>query len=196
MNTPTRDLQKSYVDKRRKPIEFSVGDHVLLKVSPWKVPLDEIRDDDRLNFMEEPVEIMEREFQKLKQSRIAIVKVRWNSKREPKFTWKHKDHMKLKRWVFDENGKVNVWGYFHRTKFLRNLRKSSGSLLLEHIRGGTGYAKACFYGDASECSGHHNGKTVTPDKTQDKSSENTFPKPAGSPKRNQHQVAVISNSAA
>nr|GEY07178.1 putative reverse transcriptase domain-containing protein [Tanacetum cinerariifolium] len=31
-----RDRQKSYTDKRRKPLEFSVGDHVLLKVSPWK----------------------------------------------------------------------------------------------------------------------------------------------------------------
>ncbi|GKC77589.1 putative reverse transcriptase domain-containing protein [Tanacetum coccineum] len=31
-----RDRQKSYVDKRRKPLEFEVGDHVLLKVSPWK----------------------------------------------------------------------------------------------------------------------------------------------------------------
>ncbi|GKG32266.1 putative reverse transcriptase domain-containing protein, partial [Tanacetum coccineum] len=31
-----RDRQKSYTDKRRKPIEFSVDDYVLLKVSPWK----------------------------------------------------------------------------------------------------------------------------------------------------------------
>nr|GEV98543.1 hypothetical protein [Tanacetum cinerariifolium] len=31
-----RDHQKSYADKRRKPLEFSVGDHILLKVSPWK----------------------------------------------------------------------------------------------------------------------------------------------------------------
>ncbi|GJY84291.1 hypothetical protein Tco_0497667, partial [Tanacetum coccineum] len=31
-----RNHQKSYADKRRKPLEFSVGDHVLLKVSPWK----------------------------------------------------------------------------------------------------------------------------------------------------------------
>ncbi|GJZ82435.1 hypothetical protein Tco_0647608, partial [Tanacetum coccineum] len=31
-----RDRQKSYADKRRKPLEFSVGEHVLLKVSPWK----------------------------------------------------------------------------------------------------------------------------------------------------------------
>ncbi|GKB20067.1 putative reverse transcriptase domain-containing protein, partial [Tanacetum coccineum] len=71
-----RDRQKSYADRRRKPLEFSVGDYVLLKVSPWKgvVPLDEIRVDDKLNFIEEPVEILEREFKKLKRSRIAIVK--------------------------------------------------------------------------------------------------------------------------
>ncbi|GKB07063.1 putative reverse transcriptase domain-containing protein [Tanacetum coccineum] len=148
--------KKSYADKRRKPLEFSVGDYVLLKVSPWKgvvrfgkkgklasrfvgpfeiiekvgpvayrldflkelngvhdtfhvsnlkkcladptlqVPLDEIRVDAKLNFVEEPVEILEREFKKLKRSRIAIVKVRWNSKRGPEFTWEREDQMKLK----------------------------------------------------------------------------------------------------
>ncbi|GKA69075.1 hypothetical protein Tco_0775139 [Tanacetum coccineum] len=135
-----RDHQKSYANKRRKPLEFSLGDYALLKVSPWKgvvrfrkkgklaprfvgpfeiiknvvlvayridlleelngvhdtfhvsnlkkclvdptlqVPLYEIRVDAKLNFMEEPVEILEREFKKFKRSRIAIVKVRWNSK--------------------------------------------------------------------------------------------------------------------
>ncbi|GJS71329.1 putative reverse transcriptase domain-containing protein [Tanacetum coccineum] len=130
-----RDRQKSYADKRRKPLEFSVGDYVLLKVSPWKgvvrfgkkgklaprfvgpfeiiekvgpvayrldlpeeldgvhdtfhvsnlkkcladptlqVPLDEIQVEARLNFVEEPVEILEREFKKLKWSSISIVKV-------------------------------------------------------------------------------------------------------------------------
>ncbi|GJY47647.1 hypothetical protein Tco_0436710 [Tanacetum coccineum] len=56
-----------------------------------KVPLDEIRVDAKLNFMEEPVEILERKFKKLKRSRIAIVKVRWNSKRGPEFTWELED---------------------------------------------------------------------------------------------------------
>ncbi|GJV50734.1 putative reverse transcriptase domain-containing protein [Tanacetum coccineum] len=130
-----RDRQKSYANKRRKPLEFSVANYVLLKVLPWKgvvrlgkkgklaprfvgpfkiiekvgpvayrldlpeelngvhdtfyvsnlkecladptlqVPLDEIRVDAKLNFVEEPVEILEREFKKLKRSRIAIVKV-------------------------------------------------------------------------------------------------------------------------
>ncbi|GJS95954.1 putative reverse transcriptase domain-containing protein [Tanacetum coccineum] len=105
------DHQKSYADKRRKPLEFSVGDYVLLKVSPWKgygtqvrterivmhlVPLDEIRVDAKLNFVEESVEILEREFKSLKRSWIAIVKVRWNSKRGPEFTWEREDQMKLK----------------------------------------------------------------------------------------------------
>nr|GEW63666.1 putative reverse transcriptase domain-containing protein [Tanacetum cinerariifolium] len=150
------DRQKSYAHKRRKPLEFSVGDYVLLKVSPCKgvvrfgkkgklaprfvrpfeiiekvgsvayrldlpeelngvhdtfhvsnlkkcladptlqVPLDEFRIDAKLNFVEEPMEILEREFKNLKRSRIAIVKVRWNSKRGPEFTWGREDQMKLK----------------------------------------------------------------------------------------------------
>ncbi|GKC12895.1 hypothetical protein Tco_1009677 [Tanacetum coccineum] len=61
-----------------------------------QVPLDEIQVDAKLNFMEEPVEIVEREFKKLKRSRISIVKVRWNSKRGPEFTWEREDQMKLK----------------------------------------------------------------------------------------------------
>ncbi|GJR95358.1 putative reverse transcriptase domain-containing protein [Tanacetum coccineum] len=61
-----------------------------------KVPLDEIRVDAKLNFVEELVEILEREFKKLKRSRIAIIKVRWNSKRGPEFTWEREDQMKLK----------------------------------------------------------------------------------------------------
>ncbi|GKA51969.1 hypothetical protein Tco_0745165 [Tanacetum coccineum] len=51
---------------------------------------------DKLNFVEEPVEIMEREFKKLKRSRISIVKVRWNSKSGPEFMWEREDQMKLK----------------------------------------------------------------------------------------------------
>ncbi|KAD4586323.1 hypothetical protein E3N88_23924 [Mikania micrantha] len=151
-----RSRQKSYADKRRKPLEFEVGDMVLLKVSPWKgvvrfgkkgklapryvgpfkilkrigkvayklelppelsnvhptfhvsnlrkcladqdlqVPLDDIRIDDTMHFVEKPVEIMDREVKKLKRSRIPIVKVRWESKRGPEFTWEREDQMKLK----------------------------------------------------------------------------------------------------
>ncbi|GJW38104.1 hypothetical protein Tco_0063949, partial [Tanacetum coccineum] len=101
-----RSRQKSYADKRRKPLEFEVGDRVLLKVSPWKgvelscvhdtfhvsnlkkclaepdvqVPLDEIEIDENLHFVEEPLEIVERDVKKLKRRRIPLVKVRWNSR--------------------------------------------------------------------------------------------------------------------
>ncbi|GJQ91752.1 hypothetical protein Tco_0002891 [Tanacetum coccineum] len=51
------------------------------------IPMKELRLDDKLNFVEEPVEIMDREVKQLKQSRIPIVKVRWNSKRGPEFMW-------------------------------------------------------------------------------------------------------------
>ncbi|GKD47830.1 hypothetical protein Tco_1276806 [Tanacetum coccineum] len=61
-----------------------------------QVLLEEIQVDAKLNFVEELVEILEREFKKLKRSRIAIVKVRWNLKRSPEFTWKREDQMKLK----------------------------------------------------------------------------------------------------
>ncbi|GJS53591.1 hypothetical protein Tco_0626953 [Tanacetum coccineum] len=209
----TRNHQKSYVNYRRKPLEFEVGDRVLLKVTPWKgavhfrkkgklapryvgqfeileriglvayrlrlpeelysvhdtfhvsnlkkcladanlhVPLDEIKVDKTLRFVkesveimdreirklkrrkivlvkvrwnskhgpelviplemakssfcviscvllgEEPVEIMDREIKKLKRRKIALVKVRWNSKRGPEFTWEHEDHMRIKSMI-------------------------------------------------------------------------------------------------
>ncbi|GJT80443.1 hypothetical protein Tco_1054785 [Tanacetum coccineum] len=53
---------------------------------PLAITLDEIQVDDKLHFIEEPVEIMDREVKCLKQSRITIVKVRWNSRRGPEFT--------------------------------------------------------------------------------------------------------------
>ncbi|GJR51437.1 putative reverse transcriptase domain-containing protein [Tanacetum coccineum] len=61
-----------------------------------QVTLDDIRVDAKLNFVEESVEILEREFKKLKRSRISIIKVRWNSKCDPEFTWEREDQMKLK----------------------------------------------------------------------------------------------------
>ncbi|GJS29763.1 putative reverse transcriptase domain-containing protein [Tanacetum coccineum] len=57
------------------------------------IPMKELRLDDKLNFVEEPVEIMDREVKQLRQSRIPIVKVRWNSKRGPKFTWEREDQI-------------------------------------------------------------------------------------------------------
>ncbi|GKG44959.1 hypothetical protein Tco_0495037, partial [Tanacetum coccineum] len=50
---------------------------------PLAVSLDRLRFDEKLQFVEEPVEIMDREFKRLKRSRIPIIKVRWNSKRGP-----------------------------------------------------------------------------------------------------------------
>ncbi|GJT83988.1 putative reverse transcriptase domain-containing protein [Tanacetum coccineum] len=60
------------------------------------VPLDEIKVDKTLRFVEEPVEIIDREVKSLKRSKIPIVKVHWNSKRDPKFTWEREDHIKAK----------------------------------------------------------------------------------------------------
>ncbi|GJT20341.1 hypothetical protein Tco_0890278 [Tanacetum coccineum] len=151
-----RDRQKSYADLKRKPMEFQVGDKVMLKVSPWKgvvrfgkrgklnpryvgpfkvlkkvgtvayklelpqelsrvhntfhvsnlkkcysddplvVPLEGLQVDDKLHFVEEPVEIMDREVKQLRRSRVPIVKVRWNSRRGPEFTWEREDQFRKK----------------------------------------------------------------------------------------------------
>ncbi|GJQ95680.1 putative reverse transcriptase domain-containing protein [Tanacetum coccineum] len=58
---------------------------------PLAIPLDEIQVDDKLHFIEEPVEIMDREVKRLKQSRILVVKVCWNSRRGPEFIWERED---------------------------------------------------------------------------------------------------------
>ncbi|GJR27611.1 putative ribonuclease H-like domain-containing protein [Tanacetum coccineum] len=58
------------------------------------IPMKELRLDDKLNFVEEPVEIMDREVKQLKQSRIPIIKIRWNSKRGPEFTWEREDQIR------------------------------------------------------------------------------------------------------
>ncbi|GJY82143.1 putative reverse transcriptase domain-containing protein [Tanacetum coccineum] len=111
-------LQKSYADRRTKPLEFEVGDMVLLKlpeelkgihstfhVSNLEkclaegnivVPMDEIQLDDKLHMIEEPVEVVDREVKRLKQSQIPVVKVRWNSQKGPEFTWEHEDQIKKK----------------------------------------------------------------------------------------------------
>ncbi|GJV69099.1 putative reverse transcriptase domain-containing protein [Tanacetum coccineum] len=151
-----RSRQKSYADKRRKPLEFKVGDRVLLKVSPWKgvvrfgkkgklapryvgpfeivecvgpvayrlklpqelscvhdtfhvsnlkkclaepdvqVPLNEIEIDENLRFVEEPIEIVERDVKKLKRRRIPLVKVRWNSRQGAEYTWEREDQFRKK----------------------------------------------------------------------------------------------------
>nr|GFD50052.1 putative reverse transcriptase domain-containing protein [Tanacetum cinerariifolium] len=53
---------------------------------PLAVPLDGLHFNDKLHFVEEPVEIVDREVKRLKRSRILLVKIRWNSKRGPEFT--------------------------------------------------------------------------------------------------------------
>ncbi|GJT13131.1 putative reverse transcriptase domain-containing protein [Tanacetum coccineum] len=103
------DVEKTLRDLKRKPMEFQVGDKVMLKVSPWKgvvrfgkrgklnpryvgpfkchadeplaVPLDGLHLDDKLHFVEEPLEIVGREVKRLKRSRIPLVKVRWTQLR-------------------------------------------------------------------------------------------------------------------
>ncbi|GKD80103.1 hypothetical protein Tco_1342724 [Tanacetum coccineum] len=90
--------------KLRFPEEL-IGVHDTFHVSNLKkclgnanlhVPLNEIKIDKTLRFVEEPVEIMDREVKSLKRSRIPLVKVRWNSKRGPEFTWEREDYMKSK----------------------------------------------------------------------------------------------------
>ncbi|GJY85730.1 putative reverse transcriptase domain-containing protein [Tanacetum coccineum] len=58
------------------------------------VPLEEVKIDDKLHFVEEPMEIMDREVKKMKKRQIPIVKVRWNSQRGPEFTWEREYEMK------------------------------------------------------------------------------------------------------
>ncbi|GJS75144.1 putative reverse transcriptase domain-containing protein [Tanacetum coccineum] len=113
------DRQKSYAENRRKLWNSKVGDstyrlrlpeelsgvHDTFHVSNLKkcladasfhVPLGEIKIDKTLRFVKEPVEIMDREVKSLKRSKIALEKVRWNSKRGPEFTWEREDYMKSK----------------------------------------------------------------------------------------------------
>ncbi|GJS09458.1 hypothetical protein Tco_0366254 [Tanacetum coccineum] len=63
---------------------------------PLVVPLEGLQVDDKLCFMEEPVEIMDREVKRLKKSHIPIVNVRWNSRRGPEFTWGREDQFQRK----------------------------------------------------------------------------------------------------
>ncbi|GJU42488.1 retrovirus-related pol polyprotein from transposon TNT 1-94 [Tanacetum coccineum] len=63
---------------------------------PLVVPLEGLQVDDKLYFVEEPVEIMDREVKQLRRSRVPIVKVRWNSRRGPEFTWEREDQFRKK----------------------------------------------------------------------------------------------------
>ncbi|GKA57277.1 putative reverse transcriptase domain-containing protein [Tanacetum coccineum] len=63
---------------------------------PLAVPLDGLHFDDKLQFVEEPVKIIDHEVKWLNRSRIPLVKVRWNSKRGPEFTWEREDQFRKK----------------------------------------------------------------------------------------------------
>ncbi|GJR61393.1 hypothetical protein Tco_1503555 [Tanacetum coccineum] len=85
----------------RAESKFTNGFHVsnLKKCyadEPLAVLLDGLHLDDKLHFVEEPLEIVGREVKRLKRSRIPLVKVRWNSKRGPEFTWEREDQFKKK----------------------------------------------------------------------------------------------------
>nr|GFC75431.1 hypothetical protein [Tanacetum cinerariifolium] len=98
-----RDRQKSYADLKRKPMEFQVGDKVMLKVSPWK---GVVRFGKRGKLNPRyvgPFKVLERvrdvaynldlpeELCRVHNTRIPLVKVRWNSKRGPEFAWERED---------------------------------------------------------------------------------------------------------
>nr|GEZ58441.1 reverse transcriptase domain-containing protein [Tanacetum cinerariifolium] len=98
-----QDRQKSYADRKQKPMEFKSTPYFpcikfekCYSDEPLVMSLEEIHIDVTLQFVEEPVEIMEREIKQLKRSRIPLVKVRWNSKRGLEFTWEHEDSFKKK----------------------------------------------------------------------------------------------------
>nr|GEX18390.1 putative reverse transcriptase domain-containing protein [Tanacetum cinerariifolium] len=84
------------------------------------VPLDEIKIGKTLHFVEEPVEIMDREVKALKRSKILIVKVGRNSKRGPEFTWEREDHMKTRNskrgpeftWEREDHMKTRLFAIF------------------------------------------------------------------------------------
>ncbi|GJR58701.1 hypothetical protein Tco_1500863 [Tanacetum coccineum] len=90
--------------KLKLPEEFS-NIHSTFHISNLKkclsdeslvIPKKELLLDDKLNFVEEPIEIMDHEVKQLKQSRIPIVKVRWKSKRGPEFMWEREDQIRAK----------------------------------------------------------------------------------------------------
>ncbi|XP_076907333.1 uncharacterized protein LOC143563742 [Bidens hawaiensis] len=149
-----QDRHKSYADKCRRPIEFEVGDLVMLKVSPWKgiirfrkhgklnpryidpfkiierigkvayrlnlpqelhgihntfhvsylrkclsdestyVPLNDIEVDNKLNYIEEPMAILDQKVKKLRNKEIAQVKVQWKHRKGSEATWESEKEMR------------------------------------------------------------------------------------------------------
>ncbi|GKC33261.1 putative reverse transcriptase domain-containing protein [Tanacetum coccineum] len=131
---PIADRQKSYADLKRKPMEFEVGDMVMLKVSPWKgvvrfgkrgklnpryvgpfkvlakvgkvayrleLPQELSRVHHTFhvsNLKKQPLKSLATEIKRLKRSRIPLVKVHWNSRRGPEFTWEREDSFKPEKY--------------------------------------------------------------------------------------------------
>ena len=90
--------------KLKLPQELS-GVHDTFHVSNLKkcladesliIPPEEIHIDDRLHFVEKPLEVTDWKIQKLRRSQVKLVKVRWNSKHGPEYTWEREDQMKRK----------------------------------------------------------------------------------------------------
>ena len=157
-----QDRQKSYADKRRRPIESQVGDRVLVKVSLWKgvirfrkrrklgprfigpfriiarvsnvgyrlelrdemsgihntfhvsylrkcladessfVPYEDLDIDNKLNYVEKPVAILDRKMKQLRNKKLNQVKVQWKNRKGSDATWESKDEMrKFYPFLFD-----------------------------------------------------------------------------------------------
>ncbi|GJS06937.1 putative reverse transcriptase domain-containing protein [Tanacetum coccineum] len=95
----TQDRQKSYVDLKRKPMEFEVGDSYATSSHHGKgcnISVEAVLKIKHHFVGKIPFEITEREIKRLKRSRIPLVKVRWNSRRGLEFTWEREDSFKQK----------------------------------------------------------------------------------------------------
>nr|GEU53254.1 putative reverse transcriptase domain-containing protein [Tanacetum cinerariifolium] len=86
------------IAKRVMPIVYNTFQVSNLKKclsdEPLAISLDELHIDEKLRFIEEPLGIIDRDVKRLKQSRIPIIKVRWNSRRGPEFTWEREDQFR------------------------------------------------------------------------------------------------------
>ncbi|KAJ9546706.1 hypothetical protein OSB04_019249 [Centaurea solstitialis] len=136
-----RDRQKSYTDKRRKDIEFQVGDYVMLKIierigavayrlelpdelrgvhhtfhvsnlrkclvePDAAIPLQEIRVDPKLNFVEEPIAVVDQKIRKLRNKEICLVKIQWKFHKGQECTWE----MELGGKAIEDNGAADGIG--------------------------------------------------------------------------------------
>ncbi|KAL5578274.1 hypothetical protein UlMin_019973 [Ulmus minor] len=87
--------QKSYVDRRRRPLEFKVGDSMFLKVAPMK-GIMRFRKKENLTYEEQPVQILDRKDKALRNKVIPLVKVLWRNHKVEEATWEREDEMRIK----------------------------------------------------------------------------------------------------